>query len=334
MNDDHTLEDIEALINGVEDDEEIEDEEVHEEETDEEEAPPAEEDDEDEPEAEAPAPDDEEEDDWELKAKKIQAAKDREVAELRKELQSLREAQAEARGREQARKELGEQEQHSQLASVTEEDLKYGIETNLPGTFQWTVLNRPDLVPGLISMVRSHERGGNEVADRMVIEYADYKAELARQASEEKWETVRQEREAEQAPLRSQEAMHEVVESLTERFGETFEAAKDEINQRLQTDGREYIQYLADEAAKDGEDFQVTPELMRDIMVDIYLEIRENALNEKAMQPSKPEKVPAGAKALGQSATDNRPEDEQDFLDSFINGAREADMNIDPSFLP
>jgi hypothetical protein len=337
---DHTLEDIEALINGEveekpdEENPEVEvegnEDEESEEEVDEEEAPPAEEDDEEDPEAEAP----EEEDDWQLKARKIQAAKDREVAQLQKELQELREAQAEARGREKAREEYGQQEQTSQLASVTPDDLQHGVETNLPGTFQWTVMNRPDLVPSLITMVRETEGLGHGVADQMVVEYQGFLHQQALNEAQSLREELKSEREAEQAPLRSQQAMHDVVENLTERFGETFEAAKPEIEKRLQTDGREYIQYLADEAAKAGEEFRVTPDLMRDMMVDIYLEIRENALNEQAMQPAKPSKVPAGAKALGQSASNDRPDDDEDFLDSFIQGAREADLSIDASFLP
>lgn len=334
---DHTLEDIEAVLNGVIDDDDVAEEETNEEEaveeTDvEEDDAPAEEDDEDDPEAEAPET--YEEDDWQLKARKIQAAKDREVAELQKQLQELREAQAEARGREAAIREHQGQDQSAQVASVTAEDLQQGIQTNLPGTFQWTVVNRPDLVPHLISMVRETEGYGNHTADQMVVEYADYKAELARQASEERWEQAQHEREAEQAPLRSQEAMYNVVEDLTERFGETFAAAQDEISHRLQTDGREYIAYLQNEAAKNGEDFQVTPDLMRDMMIDIYLEIRENALNAQSMQPAAPEKVPAAARALGQSSTSNRSDDEEDFLNDFLTGAKDADITVDPSFLP
>jgi hypothetical protein len=335
---DHTMEDIEAVLNGIteEEAEEVQEEEVdgEEEEVDaeEEDEPSAEEADEDDPEAEAPEA--EEEDDWQLKARKIQAAKDREVAQLQKELQELREAQAEARGREKAREEYGQQEQSSQLASVSSEDLQHGIQTNLPGTFQWTVLNRPDLVPSLITMVRETEGLGHGVADQMVVEYQGF----LHQQSLEEARSIREEftaqQEASQAPLRSQEAMHSVVEDLTERFGENFAAAQDEISKRLQTDGREYIAYLQSEAEKAGEDFEVTPDLMRDMMIDIYLEIRESALNEQANKPAKPTKVPAGAKALGQSASNDRPDDDEDFINSFIDGAREADMNIDTSFLP
>lgn len=337
---DHTLEDIEALLNGAEEEETEETpeevEETTEEEVDEEESAPAEEEDEADPEAEA-TEDEEEvepEDDWQEKAKKIQAAKDREVAQLQKELQQIREEQAEARGREAARKEYGDQEQSAQLGSVSAEDLQQGIQTNLPGTFQWTVVNRPDLVPALITMVRETEGLGNATADQMVVEYQGYLHQQSTEEREALREELRREKEAERAPLEQQEAMSSMVDGLTERFGETFAAAQDEISNRLQTDGRAYIEYLTEEAAKNGEDFQVTPELMKEMMVDIYLEIRENALNEKSMAPGEPQEVPAGAKGIGQSATDGDRSDEEDFLEGFISGAREADMTIDPSFLP
>lgn len=336
---DHTLEDIEAVLNGITEDveeeldatdeEEVEVDEDEVEDGEEEESAPSEEDDEDDDAEVAEA-----EDDWQLKARKIQAAKDREVAELQKQLAELREAQAEARGREKAREEMGQQESQSQLASVTQEDLQHGVETNLPGTFQWTVLNRPDLVPSLITMVRETEGLGHGVADQMVVEYQGYLHQQSLEEARSIREELTAQQEASQAPLRSQEAMHGVVENLTDRFGETFAAAQEEISHRLQTDGREYIAYLESEARKNGEDFQVTPDLMRDMMIDIYLEIRENALNEQANAPAKPTKVPAGAKALGQSASNDRPDDDQDFLNGFIEGAREADMNIDSSFLP
>lgn len=336
---DHTLEDIEAVLNGITEDveeelesteeEEVEVDEDEVEDGEEEEPAPVEEDDEDDDAEVAEA-----EDDWQLKARKIQAAKDREVAQLQKELQELREAQAEARGREKAREEMGQQESQSQLASVTKEDLQHGVETNLPGTFQWTVLKRPDLVPSLITMVRETEGLGHGVADQMVVEYQGYLHQQSLEEARSIREELTAQQEASQAPLRSQEAMHGVVENLTDRFGETFAAAQEEISHRLQTDGREYIEYLESEARKNGEDFQVTPDLMRDMMIDIYLEIRENALNEQANAPAKPTKVPAGARALGQSASNDRPDDDQDFLNGFIEGAREADMNIDSSFLP
>jgi hypothetical protein len=168
----------------------------------------------------------------------------------------------------------------------------------------------------------------------MVVEYQGYLHEKSLEEARSIREEIAAQQEASQAPLRSQEAMHNVVGDLTERFGETFAAAQDEISARLQTDGREYIAYLESEARKNGEDFEVTPELMRDIMIDIYLEIRESALNEQSNAPGKPTKVPAGAKALGQSASNDREDDDEDFLSSFIEGAREADMTIDPSFLP
>ncbi len=333
----HTMEDIEAVLNGItEDVEEVEEEVVEDEveeevDADEEEEPaPAEEDDEADPEAEATP----EEDDWQLKARKIQAAKDREVAELQKQLQELREAQAEARGREEARKEYGQQDESAQVASVTAEDLQQGIQTNLPATFQWTVVNRPDLVPNLITMVRETEGYGNATADQMIVEYNGYLNQQAVERAEEVRKEMQTQQEASQAPLRQREAMDEMVGNLTERFGETFVAAQDEISARLQTDGREYIAYLQNEAAKNGEDFQVTPELMRDMMIDIYLEIRENALNEQSMAPKAPEKVPAGAKALGQSASSDRPDDEQDMISDFLEGARGNDITVDPSFLP
>jgi len=335
---DHTLEDIEAVLNGITEDVEEELETTEEEEVEvdedevdgeEEESAPVEEDDEDDDAEVAEA-----EDDWQLKARKIQAAKDREVAQLQKELQELREAQAESRGREKAREEYGQQDQTAMAAAVTSEDLQNGIQTNLPGTFQWTVLNRPDLVPSLITMVRETEGYGNATADQMVVEYNGYLHQQALAQQEELREEIRASQEASQAPLRSQEAMQGVVEDLTERFGETFAAAQDEISQRLQTDGREYIDYLQSEAAKSGEDFQVTAELMRDIMIDIYLEIRENALNAQSMQPTPPQKVPAGAKALGQSASNDRPDDDEDFISGFMEGARGADLTIDPTFLP
>lgn len=335
----HTLEDIEAVLNGITEDveetEELVEEDVEESEEEvdadeEEESAPTEEEDEDDSEAEVA----EEEDDWQLKARKIQAAKDREVSELQKQLAELREAQAEARGREAALREYQGQDETSQVAAVTTEDLQTGIQTNLPGTFQWTVLNRPDLVPSLITMVRETEGYGNATADQMVVEYNGYLHQQTLAQQEELREEIRASQEAAQAPLRSQEAMHSVVGDLTERFGETFAAAQDEISHRLQTDGREYIAYLESEAKKAGESFQVTPDLMRDIMIDIYLEIRENALNEQSMQPGKPEKVPAGAKALGQSASNDRPDDDEDMISDFLSGARGADITVDPSFLP
>lgn len=328
----YTEEEIEAALNG----------ETVEEEVNEEESAPAEEAVEASAEAEVqpdaePEDEPEPEDNWEVKARKIQAAKDREVAEANRELQKLREELAEKRGREAA---LSEQQQNGQQEannSVTVEDLRHGVDTNLAGTFQWTVAYRPDLVPSLITMVRNTEGMGHELADQMVVEYSDYKAQLAAKRAEELYETRAAEREAEQAPLRQREAMESVVESLTERFGENFEAAREEIGKRLETDGRKYIEYLQSEAVKAGEDPAkvVTPQLLREMMSDIYLEIREQALNEKAGEPQPPSKVPATANALGTTSPGNeQTDDTEDFLNSFVSGARHADMQIDPQYLP
>lgn len=327
-----TMEDVEAALNGT----------TEEPNAEEESAPAAETPEDHEPEAEAPANDDSEEDpepedDWALKARQIQAAKDREVAEARREAQKLREELAEMRGRQSAREEMQSSSQQNEVASVSANDLREGMEANLPHTFQWTVQNRPDLVPALITMVRQSETYGDATADQMVVEYAEYKSMLAEHKQQQLIEELRAEREAEQAPLRSQEAMEEVVESLTERFGETFEAMRDEIADRLNTDGREYVEYLQHEAMKAGEDPAdvVTPELIRDMMVDIYLDLREQAMNQQSSEPDKPQPVGAAGGALGSNASQPAPADEeQDFLNSFIDGARKADFEVDPKFLP
>lgn len=292
------------------------------------------------PEAPAPAPDPEPtateevppvEDDWQEKAKKIQAAKDREVAQMQKELQQLREQIAEQRGRDEARRELQSSEQSAQAQAVTAQDLQDGINTNLASTFQWTVAHRPDLVPQLISMVRETEGYGHQTADQMVVEYQEYKDQQRQQELEERFNKLTQEREEAQAPLRAQAAMEDVVAGLTDRFGENFVAAQDEIAKRMETEGRAYIEYLQSE----DPDFQVTPELVREMMVDIYLEIREQAMNSQANAPQAPQPAPPAAAALGQSAQSNEPVDDTDeFLAGFVRGAVEADLQIDPSFLP
>lgn len=339
----YTAEEIEAALNGEDIDETPETPEEVSEDT------PAEEADEATPEAEAPSADDTEdvdegegevEDDLEEKLRKVQSAKDREVAELQKELQRLREEQAEARGRMAAQQEYQEQQGNEQLSSVTVDDLQYGIQTDLPSTFQWTVLNRPDLVPSLISSVRMLKNSPiagmtpHQVADQMIVEHQSYLHQQAIERQDELRQELQREKEAERAPLERRQAMEEVVSNLTERFGETFVQVQDEISKRLETDGREYIQYLQDEAAKNGEEFEVTPSLVHDMMVDIYLELREQAFNESSMAPQKPQSADPRAAALGQSAHTENPDDEEDFLAGFISGAREADMTIDPKFLP
>lgn len=334
----YTPEEIEAALNG----EDIEETPETTEEASEEEATPSEEAVEDTTEAETPQPVNEDvdegkgevEDDWQEKYRKLQSAKDREMAEMQKQIQQLREEQAEVRGRDAARQEYQEQQGYEQLASVRPEDLQYGIETDLPSTFQWTVINRPDLVPSLISRVRATGGLGHEVADQMVIEYQGYLHQQALQSQQQLRDELKEEKEAERAPLERQQAMENVVSRLTERFGETFVQVQDEISKRLETDGREYIMYLQNEAAKNGEEFEVTPSLVHDMMVDIYLELREQAFNEQSMAPQKPSAVDPNANALGQSAHQETPPDEEDFLAGFISGARGADINIDPKFLP
>lgn len=332
----YTDAEIEAALNG---------ELPGEEEEVEEEAPPAEEADEDD-ESEAPVEEhvSEEEvteeevtDDWEQKAKKIQAAKDREIAAIQAENQRLREEAAERRGREAAQQEYQESTQTEQFGSVTPEDLRPGMESDLPGTFQWTVAHRPDLVPALISMVRTsdNERLGHPVADQMVVEYADFRQQQAIHLQEQKWQELTAQQEADKAPLRSQAAMEDVVGGLTERFGENFTAVQDEIAKRLETDGRGYVEYLREEAIKSGEDPNavVTPELMKEMMVDIYLEIREEALNGASAEPQKPTPVPAAAGGIGGNTSNHEVTDENN-LDDFITGAIKGDMSIDPQFLP
>jgi hypothetical protein len=274
-------------------------------------------------------------DDWEDKFKKLQSAKDREVAETQRELQRLREELAEKRGREAAQQEFQSQHQVDQTSMVTLEDLRPNSREHLAANFQWVVANRPDMVPGLVSMVRTIEGLGHDVADQMVVEYQEYKDAVREAAIEQRFKERDEREQASQAPLRQQQAMEGVVTGLTERFGENFVAVQDEIGERMQTDGRAYVEYLASEAAKAGEDFSVTPELLQEMMVDIYLEIREAALNANTNQLAGPEPVPATAGAIGGAAsTGGTPDDNQEFLDGFMQGAKDANIAIDPTFLP
>lgn len=329
----YTDEEIEAALSGTPVTEEVEETPVVEEPSAEEESAPAEEAPTPEP-AEAPeAP--AEEDDWQLKARKIQAAKDREVAAMQAELQKMREELAEKRGRESALTEQQTHSQEQQIRSVTIEQLKGAVTQDLPGTFEWTVLNRPDLVPALITSVRETEGMGHGIADQMVVEYNEYKSQLQAKQIEDRFTALQSEREAAEAPLRSKEAMEDVVGGLTERFGENFTAVQDQIAQRLESDGRAYIEYLQSEAVKNGDDPNsvVTPELMKEMMVDVYLEIREEAMNAAFAEPAKAQPVPAGAGAIGTSAPGEDVQ-EDNFVGDFLEGAKGADLSIDPTFIP
>lgn len=270
-------------------------------------------------------------DDWQEKFKKLQSAKDRELSQMQRELQELREAQAREAGRREALQEHEQTLQQQQFNQVTPQDLKEGIEQNLPATFQWTVQHRPDLVPQLISMVRETEGYGNATADQMVVEYTEYR-EAQREASiEAKIQAMREESEAKEAPLRQREAMESVVADLTDRFGDNFTAAQDKIAEIMQTDGAEYIAYMQSQ----DPGFEVTPEVVRDMMVDTYIMLREESLNQAASEPDRATAVPAAAQPLGGGAQSiEDPNSDEEVINSFIRGARAADMSIDPSLLP
>lgn len=330
----YTQDDIDAVLNG----DPIEENDV------EEETAPVEEGDEENLEAEdsEPEQDDEEveefeEDDLELKMRKLQAAKDREIESLRSEYYKLKEEMAERRGAEQAMQQAVEAQNSQANASVTLEDLHYGIQTNLPATFEWAVTTRPDLVPQLVSLVRADENFGHPVADQMVVEYNQFLQHQTLAQQQEMYNQILQQRELDAAPLRNQQEMENVVGDLTDRFGDNFTAMKDDIAQVLNTDGRDYIEYLRGEAIANGEDPNsvVTPQLMRDMMIDIYLEMRENSLNATTSAPQKPSSVPAGAAALGgKSSGGNVDSTDEDFIKSMIQGAQESYLRVDPSFLP
>ena len=150
----YTEAEIEAALNGDPVDE-------VEEPNDEEESAPAEEAPEADPEPEAePEPEEEPEapveDDWELKYRKLQAAKDREIAQVQREAREAREEAIRLQARQEALAERTNDTQSAEIARTTVDDLRAGLESyGLPHTFQWTVANRPDLVPALISTVRN-----------------------------------------------------------------------------------------------------------------------------------------------------------------------------------
>lgn len=326
---DFTAEQIEAALNGTGDVVEEETAPVEEAVEAPVEEPPAET-----PEAEEPAP--ALEDDWEAKFKKLQSVKDRETREAQLEAQRVREELAELKGRQAALQEHQEASKTSEVQNVTLEDLRSGVENNLAATFQWTAVNRPDMVSKLITMVREHEGLGNATADEMVVEYNRYLQQQSQAEIEARYQELQDAREADQAPLRSQQAMEDVVGSLTERFGENFTAVQDEIARRLETDGRQYVEYLRQVAQQNGEDPDsvVTPSLLRDMMVDIYLEIRENALNSATSVPAEPSEVPAAAAALNGSHSGAREPEDDSYLGDFMRGAMEANISVDPKFLP
>jgi hypothetical protein len=149
--------------------------------------------------------------------RELQALKDRQIAEIQAKVEAF-EAILAGNG----------PEPEPAPVEVTEEQLVNAVEQAPIDTFQWTIQNRPDLVPSVIGLVR--DRHGNVTADQMQAAFNNAVMMAQQQAMMEQFENTLQ---ATLGPQQTQQNFIQAVDAVAEKYGEDFEDLREDTAEVL-----------------------------------------------------------------------------------------------------
>lgn len=261
--------------------------------------------------------------DWEKRYKDLQAHTDRQLAESNRQLAELQQwAQSAHAWQQQVIAERQQEQQQVQQAQVqvSPEQVAQQLDMNPVGTFQWIAHNRPDLMPNVITMVRGKENLGDQVADAMLVEFQQF--QLAQY-------NAQQEQRFEQAAAQNQPApevgpvMEQIVHVLEERHGEPFKALNADIAAKATEAAPAFQQYMQSNG------LEITPAAIADFVTQIYLDIREEKLNQKAAAPAKPVKLtPAQHVEQTGGNVPNQATPDDDAINEILQGARALGVDV------
>lgn len=267
----------------------------------------------------------EETDTWEDRYRNLQSQKDREIAAVSEQLNTLQQwAQQQYAWQQQLVSEqqaqAQQQAQASQRVEITRDQVDSSLDLDPVGTFRYIAQSRPDLMPNLISMVRGKEQLGHEVADQMSAEWTNYQIAqqqemFQRQLQEQQYRT--------EAPQQVSATMQQILGTLEQRHGETFVALRDEISEKAAETAPHFKQYMEQNG------MEVTPQAIADFISQVYLDVREQKMNEAAQKPQRPKKLAPEQHVESSSANRHREATpDEDAMNELLQGARALGIDV------
>lgn len=170
--------------------------------------------------------------DWEKRYKDLQSHADKQVNEQREYARQLAERMEQL---EQRTVQQQQQSEQQAVQSVTNEQIEAGVKANPVAAFQWALANRPDIAPGVISMIRAEH--GDVHADQAQAAYSAFHAQQAAAVAEERFRQLEHQREMEMAPQVVEEGLRGILERLSGNYGEAFERLSPRLNELVQENG-------------------------------------------------------------------------------------------------
>lgn len=232
----------------------------------------------------------------------------------RKEREEMAARLAEAE-KEQARL-AGYQEAMSQQAQQapmpTDEEIGQAISTNPVETFSWAIQNQPNLVPAIITAIRSVH--GDAMADEAVVAHNMYLANAAQQRMDQRVQEI-------EAPQRNMAQMEALLKDVAEDVG------ADDF-QRLAPRIRDLVSESILDPGKRPTD--LSPVGIKNHIYKMFVKAAKEEMLNSASVPLSPEQVPVSEKvetsspASAPAARQGGDSDEPSVVDQLVN-AYEAD---------
>lgn len=159
---------------------------------------------------------------WEKRYKDLQSHKDQQLAEREAELKAYKEL---IEGISQP-----VQEQPAPPPEVSPEDLEQGVKTAPVDTFQWAMMNRPDVIPQVISKIREHH--GNELGDEAMVAYNQAVMQYQQQAMLEQQQQMYHQMTA---PQQIASMLEGSISAVAEQYGDDFSRLAERTNELMKT---------------------------------------------------------------------------------------------------
>lgn len=271
--------------------------------------------------------------DWEKRYKDQQSYHDQKIAAVEQQLaqmnewaqnvyqqQLLQAQQAQAAAQQAA-------QQAPQTQHVTDQQLLNAVDQDVQRTFQWVALNRPDLVPKVVSMTRKNEKYGHDVADEMLLEFTTYQAQQQQARFEAAEQARAQQEAAARAPQQIQETMSSMISGIEQQYGESYKAVELDFIARATETAPQFREYM------EAQGLALTPDAIHYFLTKTFNDIREENLSKQASKPRKARKVAPGEHAetstQGQGPDDELTAD-QLAINEILSGAKELaiDTNV------
>lgn len=269
-----------------------------------------------------------EEDPVEKRFRHMQSLHDRQLNEVRAQLDAMNQWAQQvyqsqmAQHQAQMQAQMQVQEAPNPYQHVTDAQIADGVKGDLVTTFRTIVQYRPDKVAKTIAMAR--ETYGNEVGDEMQVEYNSYLVHQQAAAAEARFAEIASQREEEQAPAQIRDTMNSIIASVAQQYGEAFTAVQPEFVERVKANAPLFREYM------DSNGYEMTPDAVHHFMVSIFNDIREEKLNEAANKPRKARKTtPQQHVETSTSSSGTRPEDmsaDELAINEILQGAAYLDI--------